>query len=171
MWKLLEFVAYTGGTQNKDICRLPTTKQVTPRMSSDTKQSGIQSELSILISVVALWQPNRKRHQRPPAPKSVPAAMRERRWWFLLAFAISASLLGYRHTLQWCGPLTRHHGRELVVRHAKDEISKRLGRVSTPRRRESMESQEDWDYLAMSWSNSPDFYFCVVCTGKLNCNL
>eukprot|EP00438_Fugacium_kawagutii_P016285 Skav201199 [mRNA] locus=scaffold633:455197:458973:- [translate_table: standard] len=73
--------------------------------------------------------------------------MRERRWWFLLAFTVFASLLS--RPLQWCGPLTRHHGRELVVRHAKDEIAKRLGRVSTPRQRESMESvMEAKDNLA-----------------------
>lgn len=149
VWKCLEgaWICGSGGTQNKDLSRPPTTKQVTARIFSETKQWFSQS-------FRFLFRALQHRH-RPPAPKSV--AMRERRWWFLLALA---SLLGYRHT-PWCGPWTRHHGRELVVRHAKDEIAKRLGRVSTPRRRESMESEEDWDCLVVAKSPRLLFLCCL----------
>lgn len=63
--------------------------------------------------------------------------------WFLavLAIAISASIGSW--SLLWCRPLSRRSERERVVRHAEDEISKRLGRVSTPRRGSQSEQSEE----------------------------
>lgn len=62
-----------------------------------------------------------------------------RRQSFILLLAISAWALGFNQNQGWCGPSRRN----LVVRHAKDEIAKRLGRVSTPRRRETVESEQE----------------------------
>eukprot|EP00434_Breviolum_minutum_P009907 symbB.v1.2.008730.t1/scaffold542.1/size189608/3 len=76
--------------------------------------------------------------KKPRKKSEIDSAMR-RRQSFILLLAISAWALGFNQNHGWCGPSRRN----LVVRHAKDEIAKRLGRVSTPRRRETVESEQE----------------------------
>lgn len=113
----------------------------------------------LLLSSISLLSIRICKSKSPKLLEPVPT-MRSRRLWFLavLAIAISASIGSW--SLLWCRPLSRRSERERVVRHAEDEISKRLGRVSTPRRGSQSEQSEEWCILT-----AQRFSFFITHTG------
>jgi hypothetical protein len=113
----------------------------------------------LLLSSISLLSIRICKSKSPKLLEPVPT-MRSRRLWFLavLAIAISASIGSW--SLLWCRPLSRRSERERVVRHAEDEIAKRLGRVSTPRRGSQSEQSEEWCILT-----AQRFSFFITHTG------